>query len=49
LVTRNGGWFGSAHQVPAMPSDPALWPSADFDALVEAFRVAGFRPATLGT
>ena len=23
---------------------PALWPTADFDALVEAFRVTGFRP-----
>jgi pimeloyl-ACP methyl ester carboxylesterase len=24
--------------------DAALWPSADFDALVEAFRATGFRP-----
>jgi len=32
LVTRNGGWFGSAHHAPAMPPDPALWPPADFDA-----------------
>jgi pimeloyl-ACP methyl ester carboxylesterase len=44
VVTRNGGWFGSAHRAPAMPPDPALWPSADFDALVEAFRGTGFRP-----
>jgi pimeloyl-ACP methyl ester carboxylesterase len=45
LVTRNGGWFGSAHRAPATPPDPALWPPADFDALVEAFRATGFRPA----
>ncbi|WP_246301630.1 alpha/beta hydrolase [Granulicella arctica] len=44
LVTRNGGWFGSAHHAPAVTPDPALWPAADFDALVEAFRVTGFRP-----
>lgn len=43
-VTRNGGWFGSAHRAPTVPPDPALWPAADFDALVEAFRVTGFRP-----
>jgi pimeloyl-ACP methyl ester carboxylesterase len=45
LVTRNGGWFGSAHRAPAVTPDPALWPSADFDILVAAFRVTGFRPA----
>jgi pimeloyl-ACP methyl ester carboxylesterase len=44
LVTRNGGWFGSAHHAPAVSPDPALWPAADFDALVAAFRVTGFRP-----
>jgi pimeloyl-ACP methyl ester carboxylesterase len=44
LVSRHGGWFGSAHSAPAMPPDPTLWPAADFDALVEAFRVTGFRP-----
>jgi pimeloyl-ACP methyl ester carboxylesterase len=44
LVTRNGGWFGSAQRAPAMLPDPALWPAADFDALVEAFRATGFRP-----
>jgi pimeloyl-ACP methyl ester carboxylesterase len=44
LVTRNGGWFGSAHRAPAVAPDPGLWPAADFDALVEAFRVTGFRP-----
>jgi pimeloyl-ACP methyl ester carboxylesterase len=44
LVASHGGWFGSAHRTPATPPDPALWPSADFDALVEAFRVTGFRP-----
>jgi pimeloyl-ACP methyl ester carboxylesterase len=44
LVTANGGWFGSAHRAPAIPRDPALWPASDFDAMVEAFRVTGFRP-----
>jgi pimeloyl-ACP methyl ester carboxylesterase len=44
LVTRHGGWFGSAHRAQATPPDPALWPPADFDALVEAFRGSGFRP-----
>ena len=45
LVTLHGGWFGSAHRAPETPPDPALWPDADFDALVEAFRDTGFRPA----
>jgi len=45
LVSRNGGWFGAAHRAPAMPPDPTLWPAADFEALVEAFRATGFRPA----
>jgi len=44
VVTRNGGWFGSAHRAPTVTPDPALWPVADFDALVDAFRVTGFRP-----
>jgi pimeloyl-ACP methyl ester carboxylesterase len=44
MVTRNGGWFGSAHRAPTVAPDPALWPAADFDALVEAFHVTGFRP-----
>jgi pimeloyl-ACP methyl ester carboxylesterase len=44
LVTLHGGWFGSAHRAPATPPDPVLWPSADFDALVEAFRANGFLP-----
>jgi len=44
LVTSNGGWFGSAHHAPAVLPDHALWPSADFDALVEAFHVTGFQP-----
>jgi pimeloyl-ACP methyl ester carboxylesterase len=44
LVTRNGGWFGSVHRAPVVEPDPALWPTADFDALVAAFRVTGFRP-----
>ncbi|HEY5256666.1 MAG TPA: alpha/beta hydrolase [Acidobacteriaceae bacterium] len=44
LVTRNGGWFGPDHHAPAVQPDPSLWSQADFDALVEAFRVTGFRP-----
>ena len=44
LITRNGGWFGSAHRAPAVEPDPALWPNADFNALVDSFRVNGFRP-----
>ncbi len=46
LVTRNGGWFGSARRAPALPPDPAFWPPADFDALVDAFEVTGFRPGS---
>jgi pimeloyl-ACP methyl ester carboxylesterase len=44
LITRNGGRYGSAHRAPPTAPDPALWPTADFDALVEAFRAHGFRP-----
>ena len=44
IITRNGGWFGSAHHAPAVEPDTALWPPADFDALVEAFGVTGFQP-----
>ena len=43
-ITRNGGWFGAARQAPTLPPDPALWPAADFDAQVRAFRVTGFQP-----
>ena len=45
LIARNGGWFGSARRAPATPPDPTLWPPAEFDALVEAFRAHGFRSA----
>jgi len=41
-VTRNGGRFGSAHRAPPTAPDPALWPSADFKVLVEAFEPHGF-------
>jgi len=44
LIARNGGWFGSVHHAPAVQPDPALWPSADFDTLAEAFRITGIRP-----
>ncbi len=26
LVSRNGGWFGSAHRAPDVAPDPLLWP-----------------------
>jgi pimeloyl-ACP methyl ester carboxylesterase len=45
LLTRNGGRYGAARRAPATTPDPALWPLADFDALVRAFRATGFRPA----
>jgi pimeloyl-ACP methyl ester carboxylesterase len=45
LVTSKGGRFGAAHRVPPTPPNPALWPAADFDALVRAFTVNGFRPS----
>jgi pimeloyl-ACP methyl ester carboxylesterase len=45
LITLNGGRYGSVHRAPATPPDPALWEPAEFEALVEAFRTRGFRPA----
>ena len=45
VVTRSGGRFGAAHRAPPTRADPALWPPADFEALVEAFEARGFRPA----
>ena len=47
MVTANGGWFGAAHHAPAVQPDPTLWPAADFDALVGAFRSHGFRSANI--
>nr|WP_221382942.1 alpha/beta hydrolase [Actinoplanes polyasparticus] len=44
-VTRNGGRFGPAHQAPPTRPDPALWPAADFDVLVQAFATQGFGPS----
>ncbi|UAJ10615.1 alpha/beta hydrolase [Glacieibacterium megasporae] len=43
MVTRKGGRFGSAHRAPPTRPDADLWPSADFDALVQAFNAHGFR------
>ncbi len=43
-VTRQGGRFGAAHRAPPTEPDPALWPAADFDALVRSFEARGFRP-----
>jgi len=45
VVTRNGGRFGAAHRAPPTQPDPALWPRADFDVLVQKFKIRGFRPA----
>ena len=42
-VTRNGGRYGAAHRAPPTEPDPAIWPTEDFDALVQAFRAQGFR------
>jgi pimeloyl-ACP methyl ester carboxylesterase len=43
MVTRNAGRFGAAHRAPPTQPDPALWPPADFDVLVQAFKAHGFR------
>lgn len=45
MITRNGGRFGAAHRAPPTEPDPALWPPADFDVLVQTFRAHGFRPS----
>jgi len=45
LVTRNGGRFGAAHRAPPTQPNPALWPPADFDVLVQAFKAHSFRPS----
>lgn len=45
VVTRNGGRFGAVHRAPPTEPDPAVWPPADFDALVQAFARHGFRPS----
>ncbi|WP_253190302.1 alpha/beta fold hydrolase [Paraburkholderia phenazinium] len=43
LITKNGGRYGSAHRAPVTPPDPALWTPTDFNELVDAFDVSGFR------
>ncbi|MCR0984848.1 alpha/beta fold hydrolase [Roseomonas populi] len=45
VVTRKGGRFGAAHRAPPTRPDPALWPPADFDVLVQSFEAHGFRPS----
>ena len=45
LLTQNGGRYGSTHRAPATLPDATLWPADDFDAVVEAFRITGFRGA----
>jgi pimeloyl-ACP methyl ester carboxylesterase len=44
-VTLKGGRYGAAHRAPATQPDLALWPSSDFDVLVDAFQDHGFRAA----
>ena len=41
-VTRKGGRFGQAHRAPPTQPDDALWPDADFAALVQCFEAHGF-------
>lgn len=41
-VTRKGGRFGQAHRAPPTQPDDALWPEADFAALVQCFEAHGF-------
>ena len=43
MVTRKGGRFGAAHRAPPTKPDPALWPAADFERLVQSFDAHGFR------
>ena len=45
MLTRNGGRYGAAHRAPPTQADPTLWPPADFDVLVQAFKGHGFRSA----
>jgi pimeloyl-ACP methyl ester carboxylesterase len=44
MITGNGGRYGPAHRAPPTIPDSTLWPPADFEAVVEAFRLTGFRP-----
>jgi len=44
MLTANGGRYGAEHRAPDTAPDFTLWPSADFDVLVAAFKVTGFRP-----
>ncbi len=43
MVTQNNGRFGAAHRAPPTQPDTALWPAADFEALVKVFKAQGFR------
>jgi pimeloyl-ACP methyl ester carboxylesterase len=45
VVCRNGGRFGTAHRAPPTKPDPTIWPSADFDVLVQSFEAHGFGPS----
>jgi hypothetical protein len=43
LARRARGRFGTAHHAPPTQPDPALWPPADFDVLVQGFEAHRFR------
>ena len=45
IVSHKGGRFGEAHRALPTEPDPAIWPAADFDTLVQAFEITGFRPS----
>ena len=49
MVTRKGGRFGAAQHAPPTQPDPALWPAADFDELVQASQTRSSRPLAPGT
>src|SRR3954451_25441155 len=38
-------WRALWRRAPATEPDPALWPLADFDVLVQSFKAHGFRPS----
>jgi pimeloyl-ACP methyl ester carboxylesterase len=42
-TTDHGGRFGAAHRAPAVEPDASIWPAGDFETLVAAFGVHGFR------
>lgn len=43
VVSAHSGRYGAAHRAPATKPDYTLWPQADFNTLVAAFKKTGFR------